>query len=180
MHGTSTPSRKLSCLWAAYRITSGWTLSCAHRKTCRRRCTWPAPSSSAPRPWRHYDHPSSRTRRASSVSSRHRPLVRRCHHQQGHQQGASHRPQPLPLRHRRYDSSAVSRRRNNWSADVRACATTATSLSFAATSASGCFTSSRPTTQTTTTHPRTMGRPRTTWGPSWTRLLMHWWSPYML
>jgi hypothetical protein len=53
-------------------------------------------------------------------------------------------------------------------------------LSFAVTSASGCSTSSRATTQTTTTPPRTPRRPGTTRGHSRTRLLMLWWSPYMV
>jgi hypothetical protein len=69
-------------------------------------------------PWRHCAHPSSCARRASSVSSRRRPLAPRCHRRRGHQQGAPHRPQPLSFRRCRYDSSAVSRRWNNWSADA--------------------------------------------------------------
>jgi hypothetical protein len=103
--------------------------------------------------------------RTSAVATLRPPELSRSAHQQRFQQasaarpvlpplaGAPHRPQPLPLRHCRYNSSAVSRWRNNWSADVRACATTATSLSFADTSASGCFTSSWATTRTTTTPP---------------------------
>jgi hypothetical protein len=89
MHGTSTLSRKLSCLWAAYRITSGWTSSCVRRKTCRRRCTWPARSSSAPRPCWHCGHQSPNVLGADRLQATHQALTLHypssCQHQHQHQ-----------------------------------------------------------------------------------------------
>jgi hypothetical protein len=139
---TCRRSRRRSCMWVDSRSTSGWTLSCGSRTTSKQRCISRGRTNVVPWP---------RFQRLSSVplghrNDQHRPCL---HHHAWLAAFPQRRLTRLPFRYRLVPS-AVSHWWRCKNVNDKDSATTATSLMFAGTNASGSSSWRRPTTSTTT------------------------------